>query len=67
MLDLAQGYYQNKLTSEEQAKTVFVTPYSKYQYRRFPIKLAKSLSYLFPEAYQHNNQGLKIFALYKFI
>lgn len=37
IIDFAQGYYQCGLSDDDRAKTVFVTPDAKYQYRRLPM------------------------------
>jgi putative uncharacterized protein GLEAN_07546 len=45
LIDLAQGYYQIKLSEEEIVKTVFVTPDEKYQYKRLLMGLTESSLY----------------------
>ena len=38
-LDLAKGYYQVPLKTEDQEKTAFTTPLGKFQFRQMPFGL----------------------------
>jgi len=40
ILDLSQGYYQIPIPESERAKTAFVTPVGKYEFKRLPMGLA---------------------------
>ncbi len=43
-VDLAKGFHQVEVVSEDREKTCFVCPFGKYQYRRMPFGLANAPS-----------------------
>ena len=38
-IDLSKGFYQISVRLEDQDKTVFVTPFGKYRFKRMPFGL----------------------------
>ena len=44
-LDLCKGFYQIEVDTESIAKTAFITPFGKFQFRRMPFGLRNALAY----------------------